>query len=190
MFSTYHLLYIQRIIDRSVQYSTSSNNRALLEKLEDLTLEKEGTQARHSQFFIICESDKALQSVFRQYVRDLRYFNPLYPRFPQGLTRLVGIIGNMKSSEHSNKYDEGADHTDNFPKVLRKERHSNDQNDQGFDQYLDNLRRSAEWIGDELVKLWPRRAFSIVTAVLYCLARLSILALTFHHFDEDGGSGI
>ena len=40
-----------------------------------------------------------------------------------------------------------------------------------------NLRRFAGHIGDDLVNLWPRKLFFVLSAGFYCAARLSILGL-------------
>lgn len=74
----------------------------------------------------------------------------------KNLKCLVNIIDNIIDPQQPNIYDEDADHVDIFPNIQRKERRLLDQSLRRFSRQMGNLRRSAGWIGDDLVQLWPR----------------------------------
>ena len=175
---TLHSTY-QEFVISSPRCANSSNHRTLLRRLGELTTENRQRDdlIRYTQVFDFDSSDVAFQDDLREYVHELHYSDPGYPRFPQELKRLVHIINDLRNPQQPNMYDDDADLIDLFPKIQRKERQLNDWSLQGLDRQKANIRRFAGYIGDDLVKLWPRRAFFMLSAGLYCLARLSILAL-------------
>ncbi|KAL8812195.1 MAG: hypothetical protein Q9223_007351 [Gallowayella weberi] len=150
-----------------------------LSRLEELTNETHGRGGftRYRQVFDIDSSDFAFRADLHKYVHGLHYSDPSYPRFPQELKRLLSILDDFHDAQQPNQYDDDADLIDLFPKIQRKERQMNDESLQGLDRQKANVRRFAGYIGDDLVKLWPRKSFVVLSTGLYCSARLSILAL-------------
>ena len=175
---TLHSTY-QEFVISSTRCASSPTHRTLLRRLGELTIEnqRQGEFIHYTKVFDIDSSDITFRADLREYVHELRYFDPGYPGFPQELNRLFNIIDDFRNPQQLNKYDDDADLIDLFPKIQRKERQLNDQSLQGLDRQKANIRRFAGHIGDDLVKSWPRRLFFVLSAGLYFLARLCILAL-------------
>ncbi|KAL8685035.1 MAG: hypothetical protein Q9224_006007, partial [Gallowayella concinna] len=169
----------QDFVMSSQRRMNSPTENVLLSRLEELTNKPHGRQGfiRYRQVFDIDSSDVAFKADLHKYVHELRYCDPSYPRFPQELRRLFNILDDFDDVQQPNQYDDDADLIDLFPKIQRKERQMNDESLQGLDRQKANVRRLAGYIGDDLVRLWPRKSFFVLSAGLYCLARLSILGL-------------
>ncbi|KAL8727479.1 MAG: hypothetical protein Q9166_006003 [cf. Caloplaca sp. 2 TL-2023] len=176
-----HTLYstYQEFVMSSPRCATSPTHKTLLSRLEGLINENQRRDelARYSRVFDIDSSDMAFRADLHEYVHELHYSDPSYPCFPQELKRLLNIIDDLHNTQQPNKYDDNADLIDLFPKIQRKERQLNDRSLQGLERQKANVRRFVGYIGDDLVRLWPRKSFFVLSAGLYCLARLSILAL-------------
>ena len=175
---TFHSTY-QEFVTSSKRCASSPTHRTLLRRLVELTNENQGRDEfiHYTQVFNIDSSDVAFRADLREYIHELRYSDPRYPNFPHQLNRLFNIVDDLHNPQQPHKYDNDADLIDLFPKILRKERQLNDQSLQGLDRQKANIRRFAGHIGDDLVKWWPRKSFFVLSAGLYCLARLSTLAL-------------
>ncbi|KAL8801265.1 MAG: hypothetical protein Q9182_004572 [Xanthomendoza sp. 2 TL-2023] len=173
---TLQLTYREFVMSSDTKPRTKNE---LLSRLEELTNEAHGRKrfTRYRQVFDVDSSAVMFRADLHKYVHELRYSDPSYPRFPQELKRLFNILDDFHDAQQPYQYDDDADLIDLFPKIQRKERQMNDKSLQGLDRQKANVRRLAGYIGDDLVKLWPRKSFFVLSAGLYCLARLSVLAL-------------
>ena len=172
--STYH-----SFVRSSPQYEDSPRHRTLLRRLGELITESQRQEqfTHYRQLFEVDNSGVGFRADLGKYVHELHYIDPDYPRFPQELKHLLDILNDFRDVQRPNKYDDDADLIDLFPKIQRKERWLNDQSLHGIDRQKANCRMFVGYIGNYLIKLWPRKLFFLLSAGLYCSARLSILGL-------------